>query len=389
MHKWHDGGHNGCGYTREAVVWYKKSISLQEKTLGNNTKNSIDINGKRYDAISGAVLQSVDGFHAGSLPRTPAASTATTSKRTAHTPAAHIAPHKPQKAATLMRSAVRKPDLRARKLVAQSSTHSPAAQPLHQVAPKLSHTSIDPVRQKRATRVMQSPAVSRYGNLSTVDAIAHRKDPLIALTPQTPQTPPPAVTHTQPTPAIPVQPIRHITEQPDIFEQALARATSHEQVHRTAPIKKPGRLATVASVGLVVVLAVGIFAYFNAPELSLRLASSRAGFEAQLPNYSPAGFTFGNLTYSPGNVTVSYKDGGNENRRFDITQRVSDWDSEGLLSNFVSSAASAYQTYERAGRTVYLYGNNTATWVDSGIWYTIEGSNSLTKNQVLDMAGSL
>jgi hypothetical protein len=381
--------------------------------LGNNTKNIIDINGKRYDADSGAVIKSLDGFRpVKSVPAAPLAGPAKPLRqdvrpaRTVHTPAAHIAPHKPQKAATLMRSAVHKPDLRTKRIVSQSPAHTLTKISTHQIPAKFSHATIDPRREKRAKRVMQSPAVSRFGNLSTVNSLSASSSLASQQLPPQPlsskQAPlsqpsiaaslPKAASHHRQPSDIPVNPIKHVTKEPDIFLQALARATSHEQPRHPAPghrSKKRGRLISVLSGGLVVLLAIGTFVYFNAPELSLRMASSRAGFEARLPNYSPTGFTFGNLTYSPGNVTISYKDGQNELRRFDITQRVSTWDSEGLLSNFVSGAASAHQTYERAGRTVYLYGNNTATWVDSGIWYTIDGSNALTKNQVLDMAGSL
>jgi len=363
-----------------------ETLKLQDKTLGNNTKNIIDINGKRYDAVSGAVIQTIDGFRPAKAPSAPPLTgSAPPRKREAHAQAAHIAPHRPQKAATLMRSAVKKPNLRSQKLVAHTPMDVLAKAPAHQVIPKLSHTSVNPHREKRAKRVMQSPEVSRYGNLSTVDSLAARQAVLTPLTPQSPLN-----QYVSKDNAVrPVKPISHVKQQPDIFEQALARSTSHEQVHRPARSKKRGRFTTAVSAALFVLLTLGTFAYFNAPELSLRLASSRAGFEAHLPNYSPAGFSFGNLSYSEGNVTLSYKDGNNENRRFGITQRVSNWDSEGLLSNFVAGASKAYQTYERAGRTVYVYGDNTATWVDRGIWYTIDGKNSLTKNQVLDMAGSL
>ncbi len=360
-----------------------ETLKQQETTLGNNTKNIIDINGKRYDAVSGAVIQTIDGFRPAKAPSAPPLAPAAVRKREAHAPAAHMSPHKPQKAATLMRSAVKKPDLRTNKLAAQTPTDVLAKVPAHQIRPKLSHASVNPHRQKRAKRVMQNPAVSRYGNMSTVDSLAARQPALTPLGPRTSLAPATIKDN-------PVRPISHITKQPDIFEQAMARATSHEQVHKpVVRSKKRGRFTTVVSAGLLVLLVIGTFAYFNAPELNLRLASSRAGFEARMPNYSPAGFSFGNLSYSEGNVTLSYKDGSNETRRFGITQRVSNWDSEGLLSNFVTSASKAYQTYERAGRTVYFYGNNSATWVDSGIWYTIDGRDSLTKNQVLDMAGSL
>lgn len=358
--------------------------------MGNNTKNIIDINGKRYDAFSGEVVQSIDGFRP--APKTPSAPPLAPSKQVSRTPASHLAPHKPQRAATLMRTAVKKPNLKSNRIVAQSPTDVLAKAPAHQVATKLSHSSVNPHREKRAKRVIQSPAVSRYGNIRAVDSIAGGQAALAAFTPATTQLPSKATTGAAASYSreTPVRPMHHVTKQSDIFEQALARATSHEQEHhKVKSHKKRGPLTTLVTGSLVVLLALGVFAYFNAPQLNMRLASSRAGFEARLPNYSPAGFSFGNLSYSDGNVSLNYRDGNNEQRTFNITQRVSNWDSEGLLSNFVSSATSAHQTYERAGRTVYFYGDNSATWVDNGIWYTIDGRGSLTKNQVLDMAGSL
>ncbi|HSH18531.1 MAG TPA: hypothetical protein VK978_04035 [Candidatus Saccharimonadales bacterium] len=369
-----------------------------------NTKNIIDINGKRYDAVSGTLLgdaahkplaapRSVDGFRPNSSPAAP--------QHTAHksrTAAAHLAPHKPVKAATLMRSAVKKPDLRSNRIVAQAPAALPATLADKAIAPKLSHASIDPKRQKRASRTLQSPAVSKYGNISTVDTVSAAQVSLAAYklggNAQLPAAAKPVTPANSATPTITVRPvgsIGHVTKQPDIFEQALKHATSHEQPH-TRPSrssKKRSRFMATATVAMVFMLALGVFAYFNAPKLSVQLASSRAGFEARLPHYSPAGFSFGNLSYSHGNVVLNYQAEGSDARNFNIIQRVSDWDSQGLLSNFVASSANAYQTYERAGRTVYVYGNNSATWVDSGIWYVIEGSDSLTKNQLLDMASSL
>jgi hypothetical protein len=124
------------------------------------------------------------------------------------------------------------------------------------------------------------------------------------------------------------------------------------------------------------------------PDLSLKVASYRAGLHAKLPAQSPSGFNFGYLDYKPGNVTANFTSPA-DGRQFNITQKSSDWDSQALLSNFVSSANSAYKTYQRAGRTVYLLGNNTATWVDSGIWYTVDGNSSLSSSQLLELATSM
>lgn len=288
-----------------------------------------------------------------------------------------------------MRTAVKKPVIQSpATLKAQTRTDILARTPQQSIAPKLSYNSVDPNRLKKAARMVQNPSVSRYGDVTPVAS---------APVSYAPQNTPPlkqalasfmAPKHAA-VPAMPVQEMRvPAARKPDIFEQAVARATSHEETFDDRNIRRKGtRFGLILSGIMSLLLLIGVVAYFNVPQLSLRLASTRAGFDAKLPSYSPVGYSFGNLSYGPGNVTVSYKAG--DARKFDITQRASQWDSQALLTNFVASANKAYQTYERAGRTIYFFGNNTATWVDNGIWYTVNGNNSLTKNQLLDLAGSI
>jgi hypothetical protein len=109
---------------------------------------------------------------------------------------------------------------------------------------------------------------------------------------------------------------------------------------------------------------------------------------AKLPTYQPSDYTFQNLEYKPGNVTAVYASETSK-QAFNINQRESNWDSQALLNNVTATAKSSYKTYERAGRTVYVLGNNTATWVDSGILYTVEGNAALTASQLLDLASSM
>lgn len=376
--------------------------------MGNKTNNTIEINGKRYDAVSGELV----GGSAHAAPKTAPAGLAGESRfvdgvrrsSSVRKTAVHAAPHKPVPSKTLMRTAVKKPDIKApSRLKASGRADVLTRVPVQTLAPKLSHTAVDPKRLKKAHQMVKSPAVSRYASTNTVASPSYNHaaslhggsqihigtptDTASTIRVSTIDTKQPASSH------IPVTPAKSHAKQPDIFEQALAHATSHEQRFDdrklSAKSRRRSRLAGLTTAAMSLLLVAGILAYLNAPMLSVRLASSKAGFSARLPGYSPAGFTFGNLSYGPGNVTVSYNAEDNADKRFDITQRVSNWDSQSLLTNFVSSANKAYQTYERAGRTIYFYGNNTATWVDSGVWYTVNGNNSLTKNQLLDLAGSI
>src|SRR5690606_30980207 len=84
------------------------------------------------------------------------------------------------------------------------------------------------------------------------------------------------------------------------FERALHQAESHKQpklkapkrLHRTATKLRTSPRTLRRATGLAaVVLLAGFFAYQNAPHLSMRVAAARAGVQAELPDYRPAGFS--------------------------------------------------------------------------------------------------
>ncbi len=392
-----------------------------------NNSNTIEINGKRYDAITGKQLSGisahavhsnapakgkyVDGFHRVSksaaggttvlkpLPKKAVKTPAKVSTPRVRATAKHAAAHKPQPAKTLMRSVVKKPLITAPSVIkAQARTDILATIPQHTITPKLSQHLINPQRQKKAAQMIKSPQIARYAPATTVKAIAQPANSLHAAVRRPArhsidaiQTSLQHAKSAKAVPVIPVVPTRATAPKKDIFAEALANATSHENVHHTkkAASSRRKRLSGVLSIAVCLLVIAGFLAYVNTPALTMRVASTKAGFSAKLPNYSPAGFNFGNLSYGPGNVTVSYKDKADTDRSYNITQRASNWDSQALLSNFVATANKAYQTYQQAGRTVYLYGNNTATWVDSGVWYTVDGNSALSTNQILNLASSL
>ncbi len=117
------------------------------------------------------------------------------------------------------------------------------------------------------------------------------------------------------------------------------------------------------------------------------MASARAGFPASMPGYKPTGYAAMSLNYGPGKVIIGYEGPGNHN--YSLVQKSSNWDSETLLQNYVATSGLAYQTYSAAGRTVYVYGNDNATWVNGGIWYQLNGNGNLNKNQIIDLASSI
>jgi hypothetical protein len=187
-----------------------------------------------------------------------------------------------------------------------------------------------------------------------------------------------------------------------MIESALGSAQSHKEVHpsikptatkrRKSFAKRLGvssRSMAMSSAVLAVVLLAGFFAMHNVPNFAMRVAATRAGFDAELPGYRPAGFSFkGPINYSAGKVTVSFKS-NSDTRAYDVTQQSSKWNSDALLSNYVLAEKKQYQTYQDRGRTLYIYDGSSATWVDNGIWYQIEGESQMTADQLVRIAASI
>lgn len=370
-------------------------------------KNSIfELNGNAYDARSGALLGSaqrvqhtakvqhmplrnvpgsgigsMDGMVAGPKPRL-------------HTPK-HVSAHHPQATKTLMRRAVKPPAPGKLHIAEQhlpSSTHAQtalqpkaAAQPA--ITPKLSSAAIDPRRAHRARVVNRSQAVNHF---RPAPSHHHAAQPL-------PQAPAPQAAPVQHLRAPSRSQVASYDEQleQDLFEQALAEATSHEQ---PAPdesiaqsVKRKGSrtrriLTIVASMGVFVVLC-GFVAYQNRQQIQLQMASAKAGFAASLPLYMPQGYQTDKMTYASGSVAASFQAPGK--KPFIIVQKKSNWDSQTLLDSFVAVSNQDYRGFQSNGRTVYVIGKGQATWVNGGIWYQIKEANDLNDEQLVKIATSM
>jgi len=373
----------------------------------SKNNNIIEINGQRYNAVTGALIgggpkpaKNVDGVvRLGATSADPALSKPAPRAalqsvvkqpvmdiaRSSHS----IKHHDPQVAQTLMRRSVHKPSAVHPHLKAQTPTDQLAARPNHAVQPKLSHQVIDPKRQKRAHRASKNELIRHFSAIASFSAstpqIAALSRPVaqLALKKQIARLAVPtqtAVTGTQPS--------------LDMFQKALAEATAHQQPFFTPP-KKAGsghgltsRAVRSVSAGLLIVLLAGFVTYQNIPNIKLSLASSRVGFEASLPSYRPAGFAVGTMSYGVGNVAINYHS-NSDARTYTLTEKASNWDSQTLRDVYVvTSAGQAYQTVQASGRTIYLFAHN-ATWVNNGVWYEIQNNGNLSSRQLVDLANSL
>lgn len=396
-------------------------------------KNSIfELNGKAYDARSGALLgntqrvQHTANVQHMPLHNKPNHSTASMDgmvagpKSRIHTPK-HVSAHQPQPTKTLMRRAVKPPHpgkLNAAKLSVAGVQPQTALQPktpaVTSISPKLSSTAIDPMRAHRARVVSRSHAVDHFRPARHASHTSSQ--PIAAPQPtQAPQSPakPLAGQHLRPASNRHLAASRRPYAQPlhapthsqvnaydeqleqDLFEQALAEASSHEQ---PAPdesigqaVKRKGSrtrkiMAVVASLSVFVVLC-GFVAYQNRQQIQLQMASAKAGFAASLPLYMPQGYQAGKMTYASGSVAASFQASGK--KPFIIIQKKSNWDSQTLLDSFVAVSNEDYRGFQSNGRTVYVIGKGQATWVNGGIWYQIKDANELSDEQLVKIATSM
>lgn len=345
----------------------------------NPPTDTVKINGIVYDATSGepisggkkhkkpqSFISDVSGpanTHAHKLIK-PASHTHT-SRKHSHSPGAH---RKPEKSHTLMRPAVKKPDI-------QKSSNQ-------EHAPKRLVPPINKARLARAKSVAKSNSIKRFHHPAAAPAaslaVPVKMQPLPVKEPATVLRSTPQTEEKNDWPVI------------DQFERAMQEASSHLEtfVENTSHAKKSHKLA-YAFVSLSIVAIVGIGAFHFMPMAQVKLAGNRAGFSPGLPTYSPSGFGLASpIKSNYGEITLSYKS-RTDDKSFKITQSPSQWNSQALVNNFLVSSHPNYQTVRGSGQTIYTYDNSDATWVDGGIWYRVEGNANLSTDQLLSIANGL
>lgn len=149
------------------------------------------------------------------------------------------------------------------------------------------------------------------------------------------------------------------------------------------------RLASMVTACFALVILGAYLTYLNMPNLSVRVAASQAGIAASFPEYRPDGYRFaGPVAFAPGQVSMTFQANGGDHS-YTITEQSSSWDSQAVYDNLVAKASDGgYITNSQQGLTVYTYGNKAA-WVNGGILYTVDGDAPLSNEQLLNIAGSL
>ncbi len=399
------------------------------------SKTTIEVNGKRYDAVTGALVgvasapavrtgQNIDGFFRArtSAPKTvPVAGRITVlatpapsphaqpshrqpqrsvNHARAHVPQAahttsvrsqnsvqpkkvtaphgvsaanHTKPHVVQSSKTLMRESVKRPAPSLLKQVGTQGTLQHAVPSL--IVPKHSVASIDETRLARAQTTARSPHISHHSAMSP--AVQPSVVPLAVQ---------PAPT-TKPGNGDPVAPAPHPpTNNPeDIFTHALANATHFVDVQANKlHFKKQARrhMASVAAGTLALVVIAGFAAYQNTPGLQFKVASIQAGVSTSMPNFEAAGFAYNGVRANNGRLAIGFS---GSNGTYQLTQQTTNLSSSDMIQNVGATSANGtpnYTTLQANNTTVYRFGNTEATWVSSGKWYTVTGNGALSDSQI-------
>jgi len=371
-----------------------------ENKIVKKHSDTIIINGKHFNAATGYALDSSDKAPQksrnvdGILPQhvTPLLLESPWSHQpitsTVKKPVMDIvrttAPHAPKRRAqpgqTLMRSALKKPQQSLKRTTKVLTANSKKANvTIADLAIKISATTVDDKKLNHAQLIKRSASVRRFTPLTHVQPSALSLNSVTAKQVSTSRAT--AATYAQ-------QPIL------DIFERALASAVSHEQItppHVSKSLKNPSKVRRTSRLvisSLAVLFIAGFVGYQNLPNMKFQYASSQAGFRAELPDYRPPGFSIGKLNYETGAVRVSFTS-NSDSRVFSITQQPSSWDNEALRENFFTQNNLDYVVTSAAGRTLYTYGDNNATWLNDGVWYDLKTDGSLTDRQLAQIASSL
>ena len=312
---------------------------------------------------------------------------------------------------TLMRSGVKKP--------VSSEVRPPKVHPIKKTTGDLRtsgqttwHSVVDPLRAARVKNLNKHKSVVRFG-LSKAPlpaSLVEAKTPVAAASPQKLKSIVKTNGSLGTRATNPVRPLASMITSVShrrlerMLDHALHTARNHKQLsiprggvfrrlwHRiqTAP-----RWLSVGSGLTLVALVSAFFAYQNVPNFAMHIASARSQVDGSLPQYIPSGFRFaGPIQAADRSITVQFKANSDNERTFSIVQRVSDWDSNSLLANFVTPSITEEEQHQvsqdNKGKTIFIYGNeNNATWVDGGVWYTIEDKADLNVDQLLKIAASL
>jgi len=357
-------------------------------------KNTITINGKVYDSVSGLPVAAPDPIErtaqpVASTPIEPVEKYSVSTKP--HIPAKSV--HRTtQKSQTLRRQTLKRPEKKHVEALRRK--------------PQPGHVSTSPLISKFAPHpqpLVKTTATSPAIQSSSATAATHRSLSRQSMHHTSDIRP---AARMQATPV--ARPVAHKTHVPHkdkpaalssrelkqklIAERLASVDTTKKHTEHKAPkqslFRRTPRVSSALVASFAVVVLGGYLTYINMPNLSMRVAAASSGVDGSFPQYKPDGYRFnGPVAYSNGEINLNFASNTSQSG-YKIKQKSSSWDSQAVLDNYVTKKTASYDTYSEQGLTIYTYGNNAA-WVNGGTFYSIEGDAPLSNSQILRIASSM
>lgn len=369
----------------------------------------IEINGVRYDASTGQVVQpsitppapkaTPVGTHIDSVVSTKATQPLADLRpgpkpSKLHSGVQHVrdinAIHRarPGKSKTLMRTAVKKPGTHHQDVKPAPATH--ASTPLTPSSSYHQSTHTDQ-RLRRAHAIPTHASVQKF---APTQHVQHKIAPKIAQMPvahQQQAVTPPTVTsqYTAPKPQQKTASDFVQGQLTKTIEHTHASTPQTKKKRRLSLSTKKGKIKGIATAGMATLLIGGFIIWQNMPTISLVMANREAGISARLPKGVPSNFAVSSVRASgEGTVIVNYASRA-DSRVFALTQARADATSASLESTIAQISNNNYQTYQAGGITLYMSENNRVDWIDGGVRYNISGETGFSPDQIASIATSL
>lgn len=342
-------------------------------------KNTLVINGKVYDAITGLPVAAPDAVP------TPARATITVTDQAvapaevkaiarARSPHHAASAHRTtRRSATLRRDVLKKPTAQT-----QTSSIRRKVQIGHVAKSEhISHFAAHPQPLQRQS----APNTAKRHDITpakhAAPAIVRHTHAKVTKPVNTPQ------------PALSSRALKEhlIAERLASVETPRGTHTTHSK--RRSLFARQPRVASLITASFAVMVLGGYLTYLSMPGLSVRVAAAQADVAATFPDYHPDGYRFtGPVAFAPGQVAINFEANGGTTG-YTVTEQKSSWDSQAVYDNIVAQAGNSnYVTNSQQGLTIYTF-DGDAAWVNKGILYTVSGDAPLSNEQLLRIASSL
>jgi len=171
-----------------------------------------------------------------------------------------------------------------------------------------------------------------------------------------------------------------------MLENGINNSTSHLEKTPKNVYKKRQLGKKIIGISAALSVTLVILALTNINNIKLDVASARSGFSAVLPKNPLSGFKLSSISYGAGFINSIFNNGHSS---YTLSQRLSNINNDQLVSYVIKPVSSSYESQAANGKTVYLYSQNQASWVENGYLYTIKANSNLNNHQILDIASSI